>query len=53
MLFLSCFPPTVTRITAELATRRNEFVAALADEFWFAHITPGGQMERLAKNVAC
>lgn len=53
MLFFSCFPPEVTRITAALATRRNEFVAALADEVWFAHITPGGQMERLAKDVAC
>lgn len=53
MLFLSCFPPDVTRITAALAARRNEFVAALADEVWFAHITPGGQMERLAENIAC
>ena len=35
------------RVTAELAARRNEFVAALADDVWFAHITPGGQMERL------
>lgn len=52
MLFLSCFPPEVTRVTADLATRRNEFVAALADEVWFAHITPGGQMERLAGSVA-
>jgi hypothetical protein len=29
------------RVTAPLAARRNEFVAALADEVWFAHITPG------------
>lgn len=52
MLFLSCFPPEVIRITAALAARRNELVAALADEVWFAHIAPGGQMERLAENVA-
>ena len=33
------------RITTELATRRNEFVVALADEVCFAHITPGGQAD--------
>jgi hypothetical protein len=35
-----------------LATRRNELVAALADEVWFAHITPGGRMEQLAKRFS-
>lgn len=49
LLILSCFPESERRVTTELAARRNEFVAALADEVWFAHITPGGQMERLAK----
>lgn len=34
------------------AVRRNEIVAALADEVWFAHITPGGQMAHLAGMVA-
>ena len=48
MLVLSMFPDAETRVTAALAVRRNEFVAALADEVWFAHITPGGQMEKLA-----
>lgn len=52
MLILSCFPQSARRVTADLAARRNEFVAALADEIWFAHITPGGQMERLAKRFA-
>jgi predicted Rossmann fold nucleotide-binding protein DprA/Smf involved in DNA uptake len=52
MLVLSAFPATETRVTAALATRRNEFAAALADEVWFAHITPGGQMDRLAQTVA-
>jgi predicted Rossmann fold nucleotide-binding protein DprA/Smf involved in DNA uptake len=51
LLILSAFPETETRVTADLARRRNEFVAALADEVWFAHITPGGQMERLAKTI--
>ncbi len=51
LLILSCFTDTATRATAELATRRNEIVAALADEVWFAHITPGGQSERLTHRL--
>jgi len=48
LLILSCFTATYRRPTKQLAARRNELVAALADEVWFAHITPGGQMQRLA-----
>lgn len=48
LLILSGFRAGEKRITTELAIRRNEFVAALADELWFAHITPGGQIEKLA-----
>lgn len=51
LLLLSAFPETETRITTDLARRRNEFVAALADEAWFAHITPGGQSERLTHRL--
>jgi predicted Rossmann fold nucleotide-binding protein DprA/Smf involved in DNA uptake len=51
LLILSCFAPRHTRATAELAARRNLVVAALADEHWFAHITPGGQSERLAEII--
>lgn len=51
LLILSCFAPGHGRATTELATRRNALVAALADEVWFAHITPGGQMEQLAQRV--
>ena len=51
LLILSGFAPAETRVTAELATRRNEFAAALADEVWFAHITPGGQSERLTHRL--
>lgn len=43
MLVLSAFAASVTRITAGLAARRNEVVAALADEFCIAHGTSGGQ----------
>jgi hypothetical protein len=52
LLVLSCFPPPDHRVTAELAARRNQFVAALADEVWFSHIAPGGQMERLARTIS-
>jgi predicted Rossmann fold nucleotide-binding protein DprA/Smf involved in DNA uptake len=52
LLILSCFNEDEHRITAELAARRNEFVAALADQVWFAHITHGGQMEQLAKKFS-
>jgi predicted Rossmann fold nucleotide-binding protein DprA/Smf involved in DNA uptake len=48
LLVLSGFAATEKRVTAELAGRRNKLVAALADEVWFAHITPGGQMAKLA-----
>jgi predicted Rossmann fold nucleotide-binding protein DprA/Smf involved in DNA uptake len=47
MLILSIFPPEETRVTTALAIRRNEAVAALADEVWFAHIAKGGQTEQL------
>lgn len=53
LLIVTPFPDTVRRVTADLAARRNELVAALADEVCFAHITPGGQMARLAARVAC
>jgi predicted Rossmann fold nucleotide-binding protein DprA/Smf involved in DNA uptake len=47
LLILSGFAAAEKRVTTELATRRNALVAALADEACFAHITPGGQTERL------
>ena len=52
LLLLSAFSANHRRATAELAARRNELVAALADEVWFAHIAPSGKMERLAENAA-
>lgn len=52
LLILSCFTGCNRRVIAALAARRNEFVAALADEVWFAHIAPGGEMEHLSGRVA-
>jgi predicted Rossmann fold nucleotide-binding protein DprA/Smf involved in DNA uptake len=51
LLILTPFSESERRITAELAHRRNEFVAALADEAWFPHISPGGQTERLTHRL--
>ncbi|MBI4455608.1 MAG: DNA-processing protein DprA [Acidobacteria bacterium] len=52
LLLLSAFAPADRRITAELASGRNELVAALADEAVFAHITPGGHLAQLAQRIA-
>ncbi|MGH8534305.1 MAG: DNA-processing protein DprA [Gammaproteobacteria bacterium] len=49
LLFLSPFTEQPKRVTKESALRRNELVAALADEVFIAHITPGGQTEDLAR----
>jgi predicted Rossmann fold nucleotide-binding protein DprA/Smf involved in DNA uptake len=51
MLILSAFAATAARITAELAARRNKLVAALADEIYIAHATPGGQLEKIIGQV--
>lgn len=51
LLILSAFTANAHRVTAELATRRNEFVAALADEVFIAHATVGGHLEKLSRRV--
>lgn len=51
LLLLSIFPPTQRRASIATANRRNEFVAALADEIYVAYATPGGHIERLAKTA--
>ena len=48
-LLLSAFPETETRITTVIARRRNEFVAALADEAIIIHATPGGHVAQLSE----
>jgi predicted Rossmann fold nucleotide-binding protein DprA/Smf involved in DNA uptake len=54
LLVLSAFAATANRVTAELAARRNEFVAALADEVFIAHAAVGGHLETLARRLhAC
>ena len=45
LLILSAFPPTETRVTADLAARRNAIVSALATDTLILHITTGGRLE--------
>jgi len=52
MLILSCFPDTSRRVTSELASRRNEFVAALSDEVYIAYATAGGNVAALTRRLA-
>jgi predicted Rossmann fold nucleotide-binding protein DprA/Smf involved in DNA uptake len=49
LLFLSPFIQKPKRVTKNSAFDRNKLVAALADEAYLAHISPGGQTERIAK----
>lgn len=51
LLILSAFP-SEKRVTADLAQRRNELVAALAEEVYFVHIVAQGHTAHLAKRVA-
>jgi len=49
---ISPFPAEETHTNADLARQRNRVVAALASETVFAHISPGGSLERLAAEIA-
>ena len=49
VLFLSPFTKQPRRVTKESAFRRNEVVAALADEAYVAHVGPGGQTSRIVE----
>ena len=52
LLILSPFEAKHRRLTVELAQRRNKFVAAMADEVFVVHASPGGKLESLAKEIA-
>ncbi len=51
LLILSPFVTTAARVTTELAARRNELAAALADEIYVAHAAAGGHLENLAHRL--
>ncbi len=51
LLLLSPFAEKLRRITANLAQKRNEFVAALADAVFVAHAAPGSKTEHFCHDV--
>ena len=52
ILLLSPFESSQRRPIAALSEQRNKLVAALADEVYFAHITPGGKTAQLAEQIS-
>lgn len=51
LLLLSPFAEKLRRATADLARKRNELVAALADAVFVAHAAPGSKTERFCQEV--
>ena len=51
LLIISAFAARQVRITSDLSARRNEFVAALADEVCIVHATAGGHLETLHQRL--
>lgn len=51
LLMLSPFAAQEERITARLATRRNEFVAAIADRVLIVYAEPSGRTAKLARTI--
>ena len=51
LLILSPFGVKPRRVTADLAEKRNEFVATLADEVFVVHATRGSKTERFCHDV--
>jgi len=52
VLLLSPFDPSKRRLTATLSEQRNLIIAALAEEVYFAYITPNGRISQLAEQVS-
>jgi len=51
LLLLSPFAEKLRRITVDLAQKRNEFVAALADAVFVAHAAPGSKVEQFCHGM--
>jgi hypothetical protein len=47
MLLVSPFPPGIGRPNRDLALKRNQFTVDNAVEIVFAHVHPGGMLEKL------
>lgn len=51
LLILSPFAGKQRRMTVDLARKRNEFVAALADEIFVAYASPGSRTEQFCRDL--
>ena len=51
LLILSSFSEKENRITAERATRRNTFIAAIADTIFIAYAEPKGKTEQFCRDI--
>ena len=51
ILFLSPFSAKPRRVTRKSALRRNQVVAALADEVYVPHIESGGNTDRIVRKL--
>lgn len=51
LLVISPFAANEERVTARLAARRNDFVAAVADRVLIVHAEPGGRTAKLAQTI--
>lgn len=51
LTLLSIFDTSITKATPELASRRNDFVAALARVVFVPHAVPGGKAEVVARRA--
>lgn len=51
MLVVSPFEDGQNRMTSQLAEQRNLFAAALADEVFVIHASPGGKIEQLCRKI--
>lgn len=51
LLIVSPFPKEIKRVTEETATIRNKMMIDLADSITLGHVSDGGQLESLLKNV--
>jgi len=51
LLVCTPFPKGVSRVTADTASCRNRFVAALAARVVVSHASPGSKMEKLSRDI--
>ncbi len=51
LLLLSCFAPTMKRMTRAMASQRNRLVFGLASDLQVVYASPGGEIEKLIRAI--